>query len=236
MARNLPILIAPPLSVYQPTPTSKPVKKHTKGGGGAGTKEKTEETRGHLPALALSQLAPPMIVREEKPQLTVTPTIVAPPELRLQSVALPDLGNPLSGRVSVVLSNGPGGHSGIGSGSNNGVGPGEGTGVGPGRDGGYGDNRYSAGDLEVTAPVPKYAPEPEFSEEARRLKYQGVVTLAAVIGTDGRPHNLRVVRSLGMGLDEKALEKAKTWLFEPGKRNGRPVAVNMYLEVNFRLF
>jgi len=62
------------------------------------------------------------------------------------------------------------------------------------------------------------------------------VVLAAIVGPDGRPRNIRVVRGLGMGLDEKAVERVKTWLFEPGKRNGTPVAVAMNFEVDFRLF
>lgn len=81
-----------------------------------------------------------------------------------------------------------------------------------------------------------YQPEPEFSEEARRVRHQGEVTLQAIIGTDGVPRNLMIVRSLGMGLDEKALEAVRTWRFEPGKMNGRPVAVKMNVIVNFRLY
>src|SRR5207244_7117629 len=61
----------------------------------------------------------------------------------------------------------------------------------------------------VSAPRPIFTPEPEFSEEARKAKYQGVVVLNIIVGTDGRVHNPRVVRSLGMGLDEKAIEGVK---------------------------
>jgi TonB family protein len=81
-----------------------------------------------------------------------------------------------------------------------------------------------------------YSPEPEFSEEARRSKYQGEVVLLATIGADGLPRNLTVVRSLGMGLDEKALETVRTWRFDPAKKDGRPVAVQMNIIVNFHLF
>jgi TonB family protein len=84
--------------------------------------------------------------------------------------------------------------------------------------------------------VAKFTPDPDFSEAARKAKYQGTVTMAAVIGPDGRPRNLRIIHALGMGLDEKAMERVRTWLFEPGKRNGQPVAVAMTLEVDFRLF
>jgi TonB family protein len=88
----------------------------------------------------------------------------------------------------------------------------------------------------VSIPRAIYSPEPEFSEEARRSKYQGEVTLLATIGADGRPRDLLVVRSLGMGLDEKALEAVRTWRFEPGKKDGRPVAVQMNIIVSFHLF
>jgi TonB family protein len=60
--------------------------------------------------------------------------------------------------------------------------------------------------------------------------------VAAIIGSDGRPRNLHIVRSLGMGLDQKAMEKVKTWLFEPGKKDGQPVAVAMNIEVDFHLY
>ena len=88
----------------------------------------------------------------------------------------------------------------------------------------------------MTAPIAKFAPDPDYSEEARKAKYQGTVILAAIIGPDGKPRNLRVVRSLGMGLDEKAMEKVRTWLFEPGKKDGQAVAVAMNIEVDFHLY
>jgi protein TonB len=81
-----------------------------------------------------------------------------------------------------------------------------------------------------------YSPEPEFSEEARKTKHQGEVILLATIGADGLPRNLTVVRSLGMGLDEKALETVRTWRFDPARKDGRPVAVQMNIIVNFNLF
>ena len=74
------------------------------------------------------------------------------------------------------------------------------------------------------------------SEEARRSKYQGEVTLLATIGADGRTRDLVVVRSLGMGLDEKAIEAVRTWRFDPAKKDGRPLAVQMNIIVSFHLF
>ena len=92
------------------------------------------------------------------------------------------------------------------------------------------------GEIGVQAPVPKFVPDPDYSEEARKAKYQGTVTLYAIIGPDGKPRGLKVLHSLGMGLDEKALEKVRTWLFEPGKKDGKPVAVAMSIEVDFHLY
>jgi TonB family protein len=60
--------------------------------------------------------------------------------------------------------------------------------------------------------------------------------LWAIIGPDGRPRNLRVARSLGMGLDEKAAEAVSRWRFEPALKDGRPVAVQISIEVVFRLY
>jgi len=81
-----------------------------------------------------------------------------------------------------------------------------------------------------------YDPEPEFTDEARRVKHQGNVLLACVIGADGRVHDARVQRALGMGLDEKAIEAVRKWKFEPSRYNGKPVAVKIMVEVNFRMY
>jgi len=77
--------------------------------------------------------------------------------------------------------------------------------------------------------------EPQYSEEARAAKLQGTVVLAIVIGEDGQPRDLRVIKSLGLGLDEKAVESVAQWRFQPGEKEGRPVAVEATIEVNFRL-
>src|SRR5579884_3868113 len=87
----------------------------------------------------------------------------------------------------------------------------------------------------VTSPRLIYGPEPEFSEEAREAKHQGTVVLQVVVGTDGRTHDIRVTQSLGMGLDEKAIEAIRGWKFEPSRKDGVPVAVLVDIEVNFHL-
>jgi TonB family protein len=87
----------------------------------------------------------------------------------------------------------------------------------------------------ITAPKVLMAPTPEFSEEARSAKYQGVVLLSLVVDKNGQTRNVRIVRPLGMGLDQKAVEAVTTWRFTPAEKDGEPVAVEMAAEVNFHL-
>jgi TonB family protein len=88
----------------------------------------------------------------------------------------------------------------------------------------------------VSAPKAIYAPDPEYSEEARKAKYQGTVVLSLIVGADGMPRDIRVARSVGLGLDEKAIETVKTWKFEPGTKDGKPVATYATIEVAFHLY
>jgi TonB family protein len=81
-----------------------------------------------------------------------------------------------------------------------------------------------------------YDPDPDYSEAARKAKYQGTVILWVIVGTDGRPREISVRRSLGMGLDEKAVEAVRRWKFDPAKKDGQAVAVQISIEVNFRLY
>lgn len=203
------------------------------GGGGGGDRDKLPASKGALPKFSREQITPPAaVIRNANPQLAVEPTVVVPPELRLPQTG--PLGDPLSSILGPP-SNGPGSGGGIGSGSGGGVGSGRGPGVGPGWGGGIGGGVYRVGG-GVSAPRLIYGPDPEFSEEARKAKYQGTVVLWAIVGTDGRVHEIRVQQSLGMGLDEKAIEAVRVWRFEPARKNGQPVAVQVNVEVNFRLY
>jgi len=203
------------------------------GGGGGGDRDKLPASRGALPKFSREQITPPaVVIRNPNPQLAVEPTVVVPPEIRLPQIG--QLGDPLSS-VLGPPSNGPGSGGGIGSGSGGGVGSGRGPGVGPGWGGGIGGGVYRIGG-GVSAPRLLYGPDPEFSEEARKAKYEGTVILWMIVGMDGRTHEIRVQRSLGMGLDEKAIEAVRVWRFEPARKNGQPVAVQVNVEVNFRLY
>jgi TonB family protein len=77
--------------------------------------------------------------------------------------------------------------------------------------------------------------EPEYSEEARKAKFQGTVLLYVEVDEKGLPRNIRIIRPLGLGLDQKAIEAVEKWKFIPGKKDGKPVAVQAQIEVNFRL-
>ena len=203
------------------------------GGGGGGDRDKLQASKGALPKFSDQQITPPaVVVRNENPKLAVDPTVVVPPKIQLPTTG--PLGDPLS-NVLGPPSSGTGSGGGIGSGSGGGVGSGRGPGVGPGYGGGVGGGVYRVGG-GVSAPRALYAPDPEYSEEARKAKFQGTVMLWVIVGPDGHPHNIQVQRSLGMGLDEKAIEAVRTWKFEPARKDGQPVAVQIYVEVNFRLY
>jgi len=84
-------------------------------------------------------------------------------------------------------------------------------------------------------PVLIFKKEPDYSDEARKAKYQGTVLLNVEINDSGLVGQVQVVRSLGLGLDEKAIEAVKQWRFKPATKDGQPVSASMQLEVNFRL-
>jgi protein TonB len=201
-----------------------------KGGGGGGDFDKLPPSHGSLPKASLSdQLAPPsVILPKEMPKLPVEQTVVMAPDVPLPQSG--QLGDPMA-QISRVLSNGPGGPDGIGSGCCGGVGPSKGPGAGAGPPG-----IHWAGLGGVTVPRVIYNPEPSFSDEARKAKAQGMVVLMLVVGPDGHTYDIRVQQSLGMGLDEKAIEAVRTWRFRPGTLNGQPVATQIAVEVDFHLY
>jgi periplasmic protein TonB len=206
------------------------------GGGGGGERAPTPASKGKAPEFSRVQLAPPRVEMPKlKPLLPVQPTLLGPPELKLpQMAANAQWGDPLQG-VPGPPSGGPGYGGGIGSGQGTGIGSGSGGGLGPGEGGGAGGGVYSVGG-GVSPPVPIYKPEPPYSEEARKAKYQGTCVLWIVVDAQGSVTQAQVVKPLGMGLDENALTTVKTWKFRPALRNGTPVPVRVSVEVTFHLF
>lgn len=225
------VLIAPSDDI----PPLPPSKTQAGGGGGGGDRDILKASKGRLPKFSMQQITPPVVVvRNENPKLAVEPTVVVPPQIKMAMANLPTLGDPMS-NIPAPPSNGTGFGGGIGSGSGGGVGSGSGPGVGPGHGGGIGGGVFHVGG-GVSAPKPVYSPDPEYSEEARKAKYQGVCVLWLVVGPDGKPRDIKVSRSLGLGLDEKAIEAVKTWKFEPAMKDGQPVAVQINVQVDFHLY
>lgn len=208
---------------------------HTSGSpGGGGSNQLTDPIEGRNPRFESTPLLPPMIPQLEHPQLAIDPAI-AVQNIRLpENASMPNIGVHTSVNVR-LLSNGPGSHDGIGIGSRGGEGPGDGNSAGTGSDRGIGDGPYVVGG-GVSAPIPIVAPEAEFSDQARRQRYQGICLISLIVDAHGYPQNPRVVQALGMGLDEKALEAIRRYRFKPAMKDGRPVPVSITVEVDFRLF
>lgn len=224
-------LVAPvDLAPYQPK--AAPAKQSMGGGGGGGNLSPTPASKGKLPRVAKQYVPPSAVELNSNPKLVMEPTIEVQPNAVLPQVALNQLGDPFG--IGKLPSNGPGSGGGIGSGRGGGVGSGTGTGVGPGSGGGIGGGVYRIGG-GVSAPALLAKVEPEYSEEARKAKFQGTVVLYVEVDEQGRPRNLRVVRPLGLGLDEKAIEAVSKWKFRPGYKDGKAVTVAATVEVNFRL-
>ena len=201
-------------------------------GGGGGMRAKTAASIGNLPTRKLKQFLAPMVKSENaNPILTIEPSIIASPEIAVAQLNLAQFGDPHG--VSGPPSAGPGKGGGIGEGDGTGVGPGQGPGAGPGRDGGISGQSGFQGSL--TEPVLLWKVDPEYSEEARKAKLQGVVMVRAVIDVRGQVQNIAVAQGLGLGLDEQAIAAVQRWKFRAGMRNGKPVATSALIQLSFRL-
>jgi periplasmic protein TonB len=205
------------------------------GGGGGGDHSVIEASKGKLPKIEKDPVVPPMVQTFDKPKISMPSAIKVQEDIKLPDN--PDLANlGMKSGANVVLSNGTGGGGGMGSGSGGGLGSGNGVGYGPGSGWNTGGGLAQVGG-RVSAPVPLFQPEAEFSDEARRAKYQGVCLVGLIVDAQGNPQNVHIVRALGMGLDEKAMEAVRKYKFKPAMRDGKtPVPVYVNVEVNFRLY
>ncbi len=205
------------------------------GGGGGGSHDIVDPMKGKLPPRMKDPIVPPMVPILEKPKLAFDPAINVQKDITLpDNPAMTNFGVKNSANVTLA-SNGSGGGGGMGNGYGGGIGSGNGNGFGPGSGGNTGGGVYRVGG-GVSAPVAIFTPEAEFSDEARRAKYQGVCIISLIVDAQGNPQSPRVVRPLGMGLDEKALEAVRKYKFKPAMKGGTPVPVMMSIEVNFRLY
>jgi protein TonB len=175
---------------------------------------------GEPPPRATRTFIPPVRVPDPKLPMAITVAFPSP-----TSAISPDqIGDPFSKLANGAL--GTHGWNGAGDGGPGGIGPGRGgpSGISPG---------YSG--HKITAAQLIYKVEPEFSEEARKAKYSGMVILAIEVDTNGRPGGFRILQSPGLGLDKKAIDAVMQWRFKPGYQDGKPVVTSAQVEVTFRL-
>jgi periplasmic protein TonB len=229
-------MVVTPLDITSPyLPKLPPGAKKAGGGGGGGAHELLPASKGKLPKFSLTQIVPPKVKPPDNPKFAATPTVLGMPDMKLASPNMSNWGDPMSKVTND--SNGPGSGNGIGSGNGTGVGSGSGGGVGPGEGGGAGGGIFNAGTGGYGIPACIYCPQAQFSDEAVKAKYQGTVLLQAIITPDGRATEIRVLKGLGLGLDEKAVEAVRTWRFKPASGpNGKPASVRQTIEVTFHLY
>jgi periplasmic protein TonB len=196
----------------------------TKAGGGGGAADKLPPRRGTPPKFSWTQISRPMM-NPPKSDITVAPTVLGNPDIRLPNSTT--LGDPF----------GKGSSDSLGQGHGNGVGNGNGNGVGPGEGYGTGGGTPNAGTGGYGTPACLYCPRADYSDEAMKVKVQGVVELIAIITPDGRVTDVHVAKGLGLGLDEKAIEAVRTWRLKPALGpDGRPASVRQIIEVTFQLY
>jgi protein TonB len=193
-------------------------------GGGGGQRGPTPVTQGHLPKFADTQITPPKAPVETKIPMP-EPTIEVQKDLKMASNNMPNIGLPNSPLIGNSMGNGSG--SGLGSGN--------GSGLGPGSGGNYGGGLRKIGG-GVSQPELIYKVDPEFSEEARKAKFMGIVLVNLIVDANGNPQNVHILRGVGMGLDEKAVEAVRQYKFKPAREAGKPVPVELNVEVNFQIF
>jgi len=196
------------------------------GGGGSNDRSLTPPTKGK-PKFTWTQFTPPQAkIQNLNPKLAMDPSLLGPPDLKM-NVNLPNIGDPLANSTTDSL----------GRGNGTGVGSGNGGGLGPGEGGGTGGGVFRAGVNGVGTPACIYCPDPPYSDEARKAKYQGIVIVDLVVSADGRVLNARVIKGPGLGLEENTIQTVMHWRFKPAVGpNGRAVPVSIPVEVTFRLF
>lgn len=183
---------------------------------------------------------PPKI---DPPKITppkVDPPKPAPPTQTVQAPVVPAPANAadrpgvLNQPPAATSSPGPGAGGGVGSGSGPGMGEGRGSGIGPGSGGGTGGGPFQPG-AGIEPPTLLREIRPVYTDEARKQSVSGDVVLEIVVRRDGTVGNLRILRGLGAGLDERAIEAVRQWRFSPAKRQGAAVDVVVEVSVEFKL-
>jgi periplasmic protein TonB len=195
--------------------------------GGGGENDPRPTRRGNLAPISSMPLAPPRLPQNRDTELPVPPAVFDPNAPASVAMVM-HLGLPWMDKDTD--SAGPGTGHGFGTGNGGGMGDRSGAGAGEGEDG----SSYAN---VVSQPVCSYCPDPEYTEEARKGKLQGGVTVQVLIGEDGTAKRIRVVKGLGMGLDERTIETIHRWHFVPARdAHERGVPVWVTIEATFRLF
>jgi periplasmic protein TonB len=220
-------------SSRQLTPLSPDLLRHllgtdpSSGSGSGGNRDPLPATAGRAPALSSIQLLKPSLPQKIDPQLAVPPTILDPASPPVPT-AVANIGIPWM--KEKTDSAGPGTGDTIGNGKGDTVGDGGVGSIGAG----YSDGPYHAG---ITRPSCVYCPDPQYTDEARASKVQGIVTLEVLVGVDGRAVQVRVTKGIGMGLEERSLQTVREWRFNPARDAAHhPVAGWITIEVVFRLY
>jgi len=205
------------------------------GGGGGGTRQPTPASKGALPKADTIQFVPPTTVPATMiAEIMMEPTVI---DNTKRAAPLTAIGLPTG--VLGPPSDGTGSGGGIGTGSGHGVGQGDGPGVGPGSGGGSGGGVYRVGGIGgASAPsCPKPTVEPNYTDDARKARVQGTVTLDAVVNSDGTMSVVRIARKIGYGLDDEASRFVEKYFkCKPGQLEGKAVATSVKIDVNFHLY
>jgi TonB family protein len=204
------------------------------GGGGGGSRAETRASKGEFLRASLKPFVMPAAeILNDQPRISMEAAVLAPPDSlpMMPKDAVWGLPDGLIGKPSSGLGSGGGiGDEGRGGGVGNKNG--RGAGDGENADGITGRPRQTG---VITAPLLLYKTEPEYTEEARRAKLQGTVVLYIEVNERGIPQNISVQQSLGLGLDERAVESVKHWKFRPGQQNNKPAVTTALVHVTFRL-
>lgn len=224
-------------------PPESPATDQNSGGGGGGGRpaELRPATGGVLPEFSNEKpmIVPTTRIQLEPPSLPVAEILQIDPRLQPARQDLTPTGLP-SGPLG-PQSDGPG-SEGIGAGRRGGVGSGEGPGYGPGKNGigggpgGFGGKPRNASGTQLTSkPIPMNRPRPNYTEEARMQRVQGVIKASVLVGSDGIVKLVRLQNGLPAGLDEEAVRAAYEMRFRPAVSNGRPIETWVTLEIEFNL-
>jgi periplasmic protein TonB len=223
-----------PITFRPYIPPTIPAPKAMGGGGGGGAHQVVEPVKGHLPPVVKLRTVAPQIIKIDNPKLAQPAAIEVPQNIKIPDNNMPNVGVPQSQQVAMA-SQGSGSGSGFGQGVGGGLGSGHGSGLGSGIGGGYGGGIMSVGG-GVSAPQLIHSVQPEFTDEARQQKYQGAVEIQLIVDSNGNPENIQIVKHLGMGLDQKAIDAVRQYKFHPAMYQGHPVPVRLVVDVDFHLF